>query len=307
MTGANAAVGKSTSLKAKKLISEMKAEDAGRGSANSEPGKAMVFRHTTLQRVLKCLAIAQGIKPSTSANPSSALHWSRNAVVLIGTALEKRLRDSLAAARDVVTFGGKQTVTERALIFACSINKDCPSVFQVPAITSEPRGRGSNIQGEVKAAVDRLVTPSAVHRLCVLTGIQRAATSQVVPSLRQATRFFLANIVSNIKSLVELRGRTTISLSVAAMAVGSWARLAGFASTNGAGKRKIKTGTTPAAIAAVAVDPTPVPPQPSPIAVAGDELVVPDVSLEVVPIQVDQQQQQDAAPAPATEMDVTVN
>lgn len=255
MTGARTAVGKSTSLKAKKLISEMKAEDAGRGSANSEPGKAMVFRHTTLQRALKCLATAQGLKPSSGdgSKPGSGLHWSRDAVVLIGTALEKRIRDILVAARDVVTFGGKQTVTERALVFACSINKDCPSVFQVSAQTA--RAAASGIQLDAKTAVDRLVTPSSVHRLCVLTGIQRLATSQVVPSLRQASRFFLSNIVSNIKSLVELRNRATVSLAVASAAIGSWARLAGFAPS--ASKRKAAAvrpasaaAATPAVIAA---------------------------------------------------------
>jgi histone H3/H4 len=234
---------KMRSGKAKRAVSEMKAADSSKGTANGNPNKSLAFRYMSLLKALRAISDAQGLR-CAGKQGDVQIHWSKDAVVLIGTALEKRLREILASALSIVSFGKKQTVTERALLFAASTNKDCVSVFMVP---EKVRSRPNDA---IQTAIDHVISPAAVHRISVQVGIQRMSQSKVVQAFRQASRFFLYNLVSDIKDILSLKPKSTVSSKLAAVVIGNWASLAGFKAN-----RKTKATPAPAPIPAEVSDP----------------------------------------------------
>ena len=261
------------SAKSKKVVSEMKAADSSRGSANSDTSK-LVFRYMSLLKALRAISTAQGLK--CVPKPEEPIHWSKDAVVLIGTALEKRLREILASALKVVAFGGKQTVTERAIVFAASMNKDCAGVFIVPNEAQQAQQ-----SDDIQTSIDHVISPAAVHRISAQVGIQRMSQRRIVKTLRQASRFFLFNVISGIKDLIALNPRSTVGTRMVAVVLGNWASLVGFKTDRKSSSSK------PAApvVSASAPAPTPVDVNASAEVVeVKQEEPVPEVTMAVDPI-----------------------
>lgn len=230
-----------------------------------------VFRHASLLRLLRMIADEVGL---VSAPPKSAIHWSRESITLIGTALEKRIRDILIAANNVVKFGEKQTVNKKAIWFAMNISKDSLGSLETDCASEN-----------VKACIRRVISNAAIDRIVDQVGIQRVSRDSVNGALRIISANFLYNVVTDCKFINTMKPRSTVSTNLAALSIGS--NIAGF--------RKIKKPKDPVPImvipASAIIDP-------ATVAAVQAQAPAPIVEPVVAPVEVVPVAVPEAAPVP---------
>lgn len=242
-----------TTIKAKKIVRAMKLADVQKRDNHEK----LVFRRTPLLTFLR-----RASKSIDFKGTGGAIRWSRDAVTLIGTALEKRLHDVFSNASKVVTFSEKQTVNNKSLLFAMEVSKDSPSsMFDFEKTL------------DIEFAFRRVLSDAAIDRIKEQIGAARVSRSELSGSMRNIGTNFLLNVVADCKAINSASPRSTVNAQLAAMAVGM--TVAGFRKTHVALKAK-------------PVEPKPVPATKESVApmVTEEPAVVPTTTEEPKPVPV---------------------
>jgi histone H3/H4 len=241
-------------IRSKKPAAVIKVASKIKGGAKTTPGQKSVFRRASLLKLLRRIVIDKHLQPQASKDGKKdqpeAWKWSKNAVDMVSSALEMRLRDVLKDAWMIASYRGGKTITERAversLIRAddnVMLMKDDAHMQHEHHATSDLLGKKlTNVNGrQVESHLGRktdatnkelasLISLAAVRRLKMLVAAAHIKPGVTV-SLRNVTLNYLTSMIFQLVDILQTTGKSTISPEMVQQVLGASNHIAvGFGS-----------------------------------------------------------------------------